>query len=53
MEIIRIFSCFQKEMMIHENPIELEKTMTWSRRNKSRWSRFLFRRLRVFFSAGV
>jgi len=31
----------------------LEKTMTWSRRSKSRWSSFLFRRLRVSFSGGI
>jgi len=34
-------------MMVQENLIELEK-MAWSRRSKSRWSSFLFRRLRVF-----
>jgi len=38
-------------MMVQENPIELEKVMTWSRRSKSRWRvsfsgdwSFLFRR---------
>jgi len=25
---------FQEEMMVQENPIELEKTMAWSRRRK-------------------
>ena len=44
---------FQEEMMVQENPIELEKTMAWSRRSKSRWSGFLFRRLRVSFSGEV
>jgi len=44
---------FQEDMMVQENSIELEKTVTWSRRSKSRWSSFLFRRLRVFFSGGV
>jgi len=27
-------------MMVQENLIELEKTMTWSRRSKSRWNNF-------------
>jgi len=40
-------------MMIQENPIELEKTMAWSRRSKLRWISFLFRRLRVSFSRWV
>jgi len=39
-------------MIVKENPIELEKTMAWSRR-KSRWSSFLFGRLRVSFSGRV
>jgi len=34
---IIILSYFQKEMMIQEDPIELEKMMTWYRRSKSRW----------------
>jgi len=40
-------------MMVQENLIELEKTMTWSRRSESRWSNFLFRCLRVSFSGAV
>jgi len=39
--------------MVQENSIELEKTMTWNRRSKSRWNSFLFRRLRIFFSGRV
>jgi len=52
-KIVRILPYFQKEMMVQENSIELEKMMTWSRRSKSRWSSFLFMRLRVFFSGVV
>jgi len=44
---------FQEEMMVQENLIELEKTIPWSRRSKSRWSSFLFRRLQVSFSGRV
>jgi len=38
-EIIRILSYFQEEMMNQEDSIELEKMMAWSRRSKSKWSR--------------
>jgi len=50
---IRTLPYFQEKMMSQENSIELEITMTWSRKCKSRWNNFLFRRLRVFFSRGV
>jgi len=40
-------------MMVQKNHIELEKTIAWSRRSKSRWSSFLFKQLRVSFSGGV
>jgi len=40
-------------MMVQENPIELEKTMVWSRRSKLRWNSFLFMRLWFSFSRGV
>jgi len=36
---VGILSCFQEEMMVQEDPIELEKTITWSRRNKSSYNR--------------
>jgi len=39
MEIVRILPCFQKEMMVQEKTTRLEKTMTRSRKNRSRWSR--------------
>jgi len=29
--------------MVQKDPIELEKTMFWSRRSKSRWSRLVDR----------
>jgi len=32
---VGILLCFQEEMMIQEDLIELEKTKTWSRRSKS------------------
>jgi len=35
MEIVRILPYFQKEMMVQEDPIELDKMMTWSRRSKT------------------
>jgi len=39
MEIVRILSYFQKEMMAQEDPIWLEKTVAWrKRRSKPRWS---------------
>jgi len=31
---VGIFLCFQEEMMIQEEPIEVEKMKTWSRRSK-------------------
>jgi len=36
--------------MVQKNLIKLEKTMAWSRRSKSRWNSFLFKRLQVSFS---
>jgi len=33
--VVGILPCFQ-EMMVQEDPIELEKTMTWNRRSKIR-----------------
>ena len=45
---VRILSCFQEEMMVQENSIELEKKMAWSRRSKSRWSSFLFSDCKFF-----
>jgi len=45
--VLRFCLFFQEGMMVQENSIELEKTMTWSRKSKLRWSSFLFRRLRV------
>jgi len=36
---VRILSYFQEVIMVQEGPIRLKKTMTWSRRSKSRWCR--------------
>jgi len=32
---VRILPCFREEMIVQKDPIELEKTMTWSGRNRT------------------
>ena len=53
LRVLGFFLIFQEKMMVQENPIELEKMMTWSRISKLRWNSFLFRWLRVSFSGRV
>ena len=38
---VRILPRFQEEMIVQEDLIKLEKTIAWSRRNKSRRSRLV------------
>jgi len=35
MQIVRILSCFQEDMMVQEDPVELENIMTWSKKQQT------------------
>jgi len=35
-EIVRILLCFQEEILVQEDPTELEKMMTWSKKTQTK-----------------
>ena len=40
-EYVRILPCFHEEMMVQEDPIQLEKMVTWSRRKEADQARLI------------